>query len=625
MALSRTTHAIASDAARTLKRLRRVPLMPLAGLAITLVAGIAALFLSLAVARANRWIAHTIRTEVAIERVGERLATFESGYRGYMVRANPVLLRDAVEAHDDLRLRLRELRTETSDNPVQRRNLDALTALIDARLGEARHLVGMRPHMDAAMLDPQVTRTHGRELMAAIRARSAAMFAEEERLLARRQRWVELCTIALALGLAGAVVLVVVVAYLTVNDARERYAALERAHSAINAEMERREAAETALRHMQKMETIGQLTGGIAHDFNNMLAVVIGSLDLAQHGAHDPARVQRSIAAAMDGAARAATLVSRLLAFSRRQPLSPVAIDANRLVAGMSDLLRRTLGERVSVEIDLAADPWACFADPSQLETAIVNLAVNARDAIGADGGRVTIRTRNVTIVPDEGPDRVLDPGDYVLIGVSDTGPGMPPEVIGRAFDPFFTTKDVGKGTGLGLSQVFGFASQSGGHAAIESMVGRGTDVLVYLPRHHGKAIEPKIAADAPLAAGAADEVILVAEDEPQVRQLSVAALRELGYTVLAAANGEEALTILDQQPRVTLLFSDIVMPGMTGRALAREALRRRPDLRLLYTSGYSPDQHEPTSSPDGAGALLPKPFTLTQLAQRVRAALDTA
>jgi signal transduction histidine kinase/CheY-like chemotaxis protein len=599
-----------------------MPLLPLAGLAITVIAGIAALMLSLAVARSNRWVAHTIRVQVAIVEVGERLASYESAYRGYMVRGNPAILPDVEEAYGGLRRRLAGLKRETADNPDQAKNVAALERLIQARVEEAQRFAAGRPHQTIADIGALAAVSQGRQLMKQIRGRMGAMFAEEERLLTERQQHTEVLTTSLALGLAVAVTLVVVAAIMMMRDARARYYALLQAHDRTRAEMGARAAAEESLRQAQKMETVGQLTGGIAHDFNNMLAIIIGSLDIARRNrSTNQDRVDRGIAAALNGAERAATLVARLLAFSRRQPLSPVPIDANRLVQGMLDLLRRTLGERVSVETILPKDVWPCFADPGQLENAILNLSVNARDAMMTTGGRLTIETANVTIGPSQATAE-LGAGEYVLIAVVDDGTGMPPEVIRRAFDPFFTTKEVGKGTGLGLSQVFGFVTQSGGRVTIASEMGCGTAVRIHLPRYLGDVAMPVEEAMPAAVQGRPDETILVTEDEPYVRQVSIDALRDLGYTVVAAASGEEALRILAEQPDITLLFSDVVMPGMSGPTLGEFARRLRPGLRILYTSAYTPDRSDGWSAAT-EGMILPKPFTVAQLAAKVRSVID--
>ncbi len=383
--------------------------------------------------------------------------------------------------------------------------------------------------------------------------------------------------------------------------------------------------AEETLRQSQKMEAVGQLTGGIAHDFNNMLAVVIGSLELLERrvGLAD-ARAKRYLDAAADGARRAALLTQRLLAFSRQQPLRPEPTDINRLVAGMSDLLRHALGAAVELEAVLAGGLWRGFVDPNQLENVILNLAVNARDAM-RQGGRLTIETQNAHLdARYVAPHIGIPAGQYVLIAVTDTGCGMTPEVIAKAFDPFFTTKEVGKGTGLGLSQVYGFVKQSGGHVKIYSEPGEGTTVKVYLPRHQAGAGE---AADDPgdrgLPLGESQEVVLVVEDEPTVRQFSVDALSELGYHVIEADGAAAALQLLEQHPEIALMFTDVVMPQVNGAKLAQAALRLRPDLKVLFTTGYTRNAVVHNGVLDAGVELIGKPFTIDELAAKVRAVLD--
>ncbi|MDQ2894006.1 MAG: PAS domain S-box protein, partial [Pseudomonadota bacterium] len=385
------------------------------------------------------------------------------------------------------------------------------------------------------------------------------------------------------------------------------------------------EQAQEALRQAQKMEAVGQLTGGIAHDFNNMLAVVIGSLDLLSRrvGVADP-RTKRYVDAATDGAQRAALLTQRLLAFSRRQPLRPEPIDVNKLVTGMSELIRRSLGSDVRLETVLVAGGWRVHADPNQLENVLLNLAVNARDAM-PDGGRLTVETQNAHIDARYAAANLGVPaGQYVLIAVTDTGSGMPAEVIAKAFDPFFTTKEVGKGTGLGLSQVYGFVKQSGGHVKIYSEAGQGTTVKVYLPRLIGAehdVADSEVSSDIPL--GESQEVILVVEDEPAVRQFSVDALTELGYRVIEADGAAAALRLLDAHSEITLLFTDVVMPDINGRKLADEALQRRPDLKVLFTTGYTRNAVVHNGVLDAGVELIGKPFTVEELAAKVRDVLD--
>jgi PAS domain S-box-containing protein len=385
------------------------------------------------------------------------------------------------------------------------------------------------------------------------------------------------------------------------------------------------EAANAQLRQLQKMEAVGQLTGGIAHDFNNMLAIVIGSLDLAHRRVTtDPVRALACIDNAQEGARRAATLTARLLAFSRQQPLEPEVLDPNKLVGGMSELLRRTIGEDIHIETVLAGGVWRTHADAGQLENALLNLCVNARDAM-PDGGHLTIETSNAHLDDAYAATHTeVEAGQYVLLSVTDTGTGMPPEVVERAFDPFYTTKGPGRGTGLGLSQVFGFVKQSGGHIKVYSEPGQGTTVKLYLPRHSGADAVARLdlaPTDRPM--GASGEIILVAEDDTAVRHMSVDALRELGYTVIQAENAAQALQQLELQPLVSLLFTDIVMPDMNGRRLADAALQKRPDLKVLFTTGYSHNAVIHNGTLDRGVAFLPKPFSLDSLARKIRQVLD--
>ena len=386
-----------------------------------------------------------------------------------------------------------------------------------------------------------------------------------------------------------------------------------------------RQKIEEQLRQSQKMEAIGQLTGGIAHDFNNMLAVVIGSLDLlGRRGSINDVRQQRYIDSAADAARRAATLTQRLLAFSRQQPLKPEIVDPNKLVSGMSDLLRRSLGETVQLEAVLAGGLWRVHVDPPQLESALLNLAVNARDAM-SEGGRMTVETQNTYLDERYAAEHLGVPaGQYVLIAVSDTGAGMTSDVIAKAFDPFYTTKSVGKGTGLGLSQVYGFVKQSGGHVKIYSEPGQGTVVKIYLPRFSGEDDRPpENDSRAGNLEGVSQEVILVVEDEPSVRQFSVDALTELGYRVLEADGARAALKLLDMHAEIVLLFTDVVMPEMNGAHLAREARLRRPGIKVLFTTGYTRNAVVHNGVLDVGVELLGKPYSIDALAAKVRQVLD--
>lgn len=404
----------------------------------------------------------------------------------------------------------------------------------------------------------------------------------------------------------------------------------EQLEQRVNAEVARRAEAEEALRQSQKMEAVGQLTGGIAHDFNNLLTVVTGNIGMAQRaldGANvTDARTRRALTGAMKGAERAATLTQRLLAFSRRQPLAPKVIDIDKLILGLSDLLQRSLGELVKLEIVIAPGLWRVEADPNQLESALVNLAVNARDAM-PEGGELVIETANARLDENYSASHAeVPPGQYVMIAVTDTGTGMSKAVVDRAFEPFYTTKEIGKGTGLGLSMIYGFIKQSGGHVKIYSEVGQGTTVKMYLPRLLQETSEDDDSGS--LTAGfetsPRQETILVVEDDDDVRAYTVDCLRELGYRVLEAHDGPSALRLLGRQENpVDLLFTDVVMPEMTGRELADQARKDQPRLRVLYTSGYTRNAIVHAGRLDPGVDMIAKPFTFEALGQKVRDALD--
>jgi signal transduction histidine kinase len=423
------------------------------------------------------------------------------------------------------------------------------------------------------------------------------------------------------LGLAGQ-------AAVAIDNAR-LFEAAQRANQTLEQRVEERtkelQAAHEALRQSQKMETIGQLTGGIAHDFNNLLQIVSGNLGLLrQKLPADWTHLKRYADRAFTGADRAATLTQRLLAFSRRQPLAPKAVDINRLIPGMSELLHRTLGETIEIEAVLAPRLWTVEADPNQLENAILNLAINARDAM-AEGGKLTIETQNTHLdhsYAAQNPE--VSVGQYAVICISDTGIGMDSETAAKAIEPFFTTKEVGKGTGLGLSMVYGFVKQSGGHIKIYSEPGEGTTVKMYLPRLLGKSDEQFEEPGFESIEAHGEEVILVCEDDEDVRAYSAEVLGELGYQVLEAADGPAALAILEAKGHVDLLFTDVVLPGgMSGAVLAREAAKLQPGIKTLFTTGYARNAIVHHGRLDPGVDLITKPFSYADLAARVRDILD--
>jgi PAS domain S-box-containing protein len=379
-----------------------------------------------------------------------------------------------------------------------------------------------------------------------------------------------------------------------------------------------------ALGHSQKMEAVGQLTGGVAHDFNNLLTTILGCFDVIERRqANLPADLLRLLAAARHAAERGAALTARLLAFSRRQALEPRVIQLNRMIHAMSDLLGRTLGENIVIEVVQSAGLWRTLVDPNQLEIALLNITFNARDAM-PNGGKLSIETGNTYIDEEYAETHAeVKAGQYVLVAVTDTGSGIPPDVLDRAFEPFFTTKPEGRGTGLGLSQVYGFVKQSGGHIKLYSEVGQGTTVKIYLPRSESELeaeVPPQRGDVASLARG---ETVLLVEDDEGVREYAVHALTLLGYRVLEARDGAAALKALESDSDVTVLFTDVGLPGINGRQLAEEARRRRPTLKVLFTTGYARNAIVHNGLVDAGVDVLIKPFTVDRLARKLREVID--
>ncbi|MGE5537138.1 MAG: PAS domain-containing protein [Gemmatimonas sp.] len=420
------------------------------------------------------------------------------------------------------------------------------------------------------------------------------------------ERWASVTYVPVAEGAGG---YLVVVADIT---GRKRAEARLREH-------------EEQLRQAQKMEVVGQLTGGVAHDFNNLLGVILGNLDLLDTMLRERPEAQRVLRRAIDAVERGGSLTRQLLAFSRKQMLQPRAITVGELLSELAQLLRRTLGESVDVVTAAAADLWPCRADQSQLETAILNLALNARDAM-PKGGRLSILAENFAIGADDS-DQFDDvtPGDYVMVAISDTGTGMPPDVAARAFEPFFTTKEVGKGSGLGLSMVYGFVKQSGGHVRLYSEPGMGTTVKLFLPRARSEELAgPARSRDIDTPALGGGELILVVEDNLALRQIAVTTLEKLGYRTVEASTADEALGALAEHPDVDLMFTDVVLPGgRNGFDLAAEAHRRMPRLRILFASGHPNVGDAAHGAPPGA-LVMAKPFRAAELARSVRQALES-
>ncbi len=403
-------------------------------------------------------------------------------------------------------------------------------------------------------------------------------------------------------------------------DARQ----LSLGNQRLRQEMVERQHAEAALRQSQKMEAVGRLTGGIAHDFNNMLAVILGNLDLfvRRYPEADP-KMLRFITGSQEAGKRAAALTQRLLAFSRRQPLDPKPTDVGKSVTDMSDLLRRTLGESIAIETVRSAGLWRAHVDIGQLEMALVNLAVNARDAM-PDGGKLTIETANAFLDRSyANAQEEVVPGQYIVVAVTDTGMGMAPDIIDKVFEPFFTTKPAGLGTGLGLSQVHGFVKQSGGHVAVYSEVGHGTTIRLYLPRSQQEVEAPVMEAARFADHDRRDITVLVVDDEPGVREFATEALVELGYDVASAENADQAQQIVEGGLGLKILLTDVVMPGRSGRDLADAVQRFKPDVRVLYMTGYTQNAIVHNGVLDTGTNLISKPFTISQLGEELDALME--
>jgi signal transduction histidine kinase len=578
----------------------------------------------------DEWIRHTLAVRAELHDIHALMLRAESSQRGYLLTGRPDYLSNYTPALSALQDAVNRVDALVRDNARQVEAVGVLRQRISDKREEMQTTIDERNagRADAALA--LVNTDRGKLATAAIKDQIDAMVETENAALAQREAAVTSFVFFLQVGSAVAFLLIGGVGLLVAYFARRSLTAIQSANLQLSAanqnlldEINQREQAESQLRQSQKMDAIGQLTGGIAHDFNNMLGVVIGSLDMMRRRMKtDEFGVGRFIDAATKATERSAALTQRLLAFARQQPLSPEPVDANRMIAEMSELLRSTLGEHIQIETVTAAGLWKTSVDVHQLENAIVNVALNARDAM-PDGGKLTIETANVYLDEDYCRDNgEVSPGQFVMVAVTDEGVGMDPQVAERVFDPFFTTKPSGKGTGLGLSQVYGFIKQSHGHVKIYSELGTGTTVKIYLPRLRGRGDEIKRPMPQEVK-GDASETILVVEDDPLMRRLSTDLLRELGYTVIESESGAEALALLDATPGVTLLFTDVVMPEMNGKKLAEAALERRPDLKILFTTGYTRNAvvHGGVLDPDIN--FISKPFAIRQLASKVRAVLD--
>jgi signal transduction histidine kinase/ActR/RegA family two-component response regulator len=613
---------------------RAANILALVSFGLMILAGLLAATMVERVNSAADWVAHSLAVQAKAAGLLGSVQDLELAKRGYLLTRSDAFLPPYDEARAAIPQALGNLRSLVADNPDQTARVDRMASSIDDILTTSTRAVELGRHGQFPEAAEIATAVRGQQILESFRA-IVDEFGKSESDLLRERQAAESMARAIMLGLvliglvcaAAAALGALLLSAALIRELRERSEAL--------AEEKRvRKEAEAILVQSQKMESIGLLAGGVAHDFNNLMTVVIGNLDsaerrLAQARTADAASIGKPIAAAMQGARRAASLTQRLLAFSRQQVLSPQQVDLNRLVGGLSDMLTRTVGETIAVETILGGGLWPTFVDVSQLENAIVNLVVNARDAM-PEGGRITIETANASL--DEAYCRQFGdvaPGQYVLLSVSDTGTGISPENLRKVFEPFFTTKSAPAGTGLGLAMIYGFVKQSKGHIRIYSEVGHGTTARIYLPRMAGATrLETVPAAarveSAGMPAARPGEVVLMVEDDQDVLDSTADLLRELGYAVLTARDGAEALAQLRGSERVDILFTDVVLPqGLNGRALALEAATLRPALPVLFTTGYARNAiiHDGRLDPDVQ--LLAKPYTQQDVAQKLRAVLD--
>jgi signal transduction histidine kinase len=585
---------------------------------------------------AGAWLRHTLRVQSDLYQLYGLLQAAESSQRGFMITQDERYLEACTEATRTLPGVLDKLSERVRDNPRQLEALAEMRPLLGERLQIIEQTVANTRANRVDQAVQLVKSGRGKALMDRLRVIIDKMIENEKNLLEARERDVDTASgqfDAAAWGLGG---IIFALGAFSLLNAQKQMSALQASRDSLKAaydqligETTRREALESQLRQSQKLEALGHLTGGIAHDFNNMLGVIVASLHLLRRKlAGADGEYSQLIDSAMDGADRAAAMVRRLLAFSRRQPLSPRPLDPNKFVSSISDMVRRALGEKIELETVLAGGLWSTKIDQHELESAVVNLAVNARDAM-PNGGKLTIETANCYLDDAYAAQYAdLKPGQYVMIAITDTGEGMPPDVIAQAFDPFFTTKPAGKGTGLGLSQVHGFVKQSGGHIKIYSEPGHGTCIKLYLPRFNQAEVHAEISMPPPrpldLPLGRADELVLIVEDDDTARRVTAQGVRELGYSVLEAENGRAAIEIIRRRADIDLMITDVVMPDMDGARLAREAVFRRHSLQVLFTTGYTRNAIVHNGVLDPGVKLLTKPFSLEQLAVKIREILDS-
>jgi signal transduction histidine kinase/ActR/RegA family two-component response regulator len=609
------------------------------GFGLVVVAAIAVALMFARSREADKLVDHTFEVQSTAQTLLSQVQAAENGQRGFLITGDDDYLKRFDGALARVPELLASLRQQTADNPRQQARLDRLEPLVKARFDRIQSSIDLAKEGDRDAAFDVVKAGEGKTLMDDIVAELSAFVKAERDLLAMRQSrsaeirlWLSLLT---GMALVAATLLAVLLAIAT----RQAVSGLLERTRELEEESKLRREAEATLMQAQKMEAVGQLSGGIAHDFNNLLTIIIGNLDamkrqLAMLAGLEPARdiagkLSKSLDAALRGAQGSAQLTHRLLAFSRRQALEPQRLDLNRLVSGMLEMFRRTLGSDISIETVLGAGLWPTFADGHQLENVLLNLALNAKAAM-PDGGCLTIETAN-TYLDDAYVRRFGDikAGQYAVLCVTDTGTGIAKDILDKVFEPFFTTKPPGEGSGLGLAMVHGFVKQSGGHVRIYSEEGRGTTVKIYLPRLIGEEVGAVPAGKAEgkqaIPRAKPGEMILLVEDSEGVREYARDILLELGYGVIDAANVQEALRAVAKKPHISLLFTDVVLGESNGRVLADKVRQIYPNLPVLFTTGYTRNAivHQGRLDPDVQ--LLNKPFTQQDLARKLRELLDGA
>ncbi|MCL4768537.1 MAG: CHASE3 domain-containing protein [Hyphomicrobiaceae bacterium] len=612
-----------------------------ASLVMLLVAGLAAALIAVRAGDVELKVAQTIEVNQAARVLLHALQSAETNQRGYLLSNDEGFLPPYEKAAAKLPVAWSRLDELVNQDPGHQFRMDELLSLVEQRIQGLREGIELTRRGDVVAARDRDRLKVGQELTERVRTHLNNLSQAELQQLSEFQaraallRWWLIALVALSLAATIALSLLV-------GRALQHYIGRLRVRACeLEGEIKRRRETEETLRQSQKMEAVGQLTGGVAHDFNNLLTIIIGNLDTVrrrllnstavQDAGHLAATISKPVDLAIQGSRSAAQLTQRLLAFSRRQALEPANVDVNDLIARTSDLLHRTLGENICVETVLAGGLWPTFADANQIENVLLNLAVNARDAM-PDGGRLTIETAN-SYLDEAYTSRFGDvaPGQYVLLSVTDTGTGIPPEVLERVFEPFFTTKEPGLGSGLGLAMVHGFVKQSHGHVRIYSEDGQGTTVKVYLPRSmavenvpaNPAGVDP---AEESLSRARPNETLLVVEDNAGVREYAVSVLEDLGYRIIEAADAREAMEALETAPPISLLFTDVVLPGqLSGRDLAVKVQERYPGLPVLFTTGYTRNAIVHNGRLDAKVHLLNKPYTQQELARKLRELLDAA